>query len=973
MAEQIPYAVAASLINRLASAAFREFGRIYGVKNELERLKNTVESIRAVLLDAEEKQETQNHAVRNWVRRLNDVLYPAYDLLDKFVIQDMKQKMDAAHKNKVSKVLRKLSATQIGFRFKMARKIEKIQQMFNDVARDMTGLNLNPNIVVVVQSNNIKRETSSYVLDSDIIGREEEKKEIISLLKQPHGNQNVSLVAITGIGGLGKTALAQLVYNDAQVKNIFEKCMWVCVSDNFDVKTIVKKMLESLTKSKIDDTLSLDNLQNMLHDNLTGKRYFLVLDDIWNESFEKWTQLRTYLVRGAQGSKVVVTTRTKTVAQTMGITDPYVLNGLTPEESWGLLKNFITYGDDTKGVVNQTLESIGKKIAEKCRGVPLAIRTLGGLLQGKSEEREWNDILEGDFWKSCDDEESIMPVLKLSYQNLSPQLRQCFVYCSLYPKDWEIKKDELIQLWMAQGYLECSDEKQLMEDIGNQIVKIFFMNSFFQDAETDRLGDIRSFKMHDLVHDLAMQLSGSNCCYLDSATKIPVRSPMHVMLKSDAISLLESLDASRTRTLILLSNFSDSWNEKELSVISKFENLRVLKLSHCSLSKLCDLIGKLKHLRYLHLWYCEGLGSLFYSISSIVFLQTLILEGCKEVEFSTQDISKLINLRHFDIENFKASELKKTTSQFGKLAVGGQYNSVIFLNWFSSLTNIVQISLCQCPDTKYLPPMERLPFLKSLCIYHLRVLEFIYYEEPLLSESFFPSLVKLKFVGCAKLRGWRRMRDDVNDVDNSSQLYNLSFPRLSQLEIYRCFSLTHMPTFPKLDKTLILTHSRGETLEATLNITASKCLIEFPPLSMLKYLYFGGFDLNVKRLPNDWVQNLTSLEHLVIYDLGNKNFQEIEIWFKDDLNYLPVLRRIKFWNCSSLKTLPDWMCNLSSLQHITILECMPLASLPKGMPRLTKLQTLEIIACPLLVKECETETSATWPKIAHIPNIILKS
>ncbi|MCH81565.1 CC-NBS-LRR resistance protein [Trifolium medium] len=446
-------------------------------------------------------------------------------------------------------------------------------------------------------------------------------------------------------------------------------------------------MLESITQSNIDGTLSLDNLQKLLRKQLTGKRYLLVMDDIWNESFEKWDQLRTYLMCGAQGSKILVTTRSKTVAQTMGVSDPYVLKGLTPEESWGLLKK-ITFRDDTVGL-NRSLDSIGKKIAKKSSGVPLAIKTLGGLLQGKSEGREWTDVLQGAFWKSCEVEESIMPMLKLSYQKLSPQLRQCFAYCSLYPKDWEIKKDELIQLWMAQGYLECSDEKQHMEDIGNQFVKTFLMKSFFQDAKIDDRGDIDTCKMHDLIHDLAMKVAGNDCCYVNSDTKRLEGSPIHIMLKSDAFGLLESLDTSRMRTLILLRTLSKKLNEEELSVISKFKYLRVLKLklSDCSLS------------------------------------------------------------------------------------------------------------------LKYLPPLERLPFLKSLSIFRLNQLEFIYYEEPLLSESFFPSLEKLTIVMCYQLRGWRRMSGDVNDDDdNSSESYHLSFPRLSELVISQCSRLTHMPTFPKLDE-----------------------------------------------------------------------------------------------------------------------------------------------------------------------------
>ncbi|KAK2352772.1 disease resistance protein RGA2 [Trifolium repens] len=939
MAEQIPYAVAASLVNRLASAAFREFGRINGVMDELDRLKSTVESIRAVLLDAEDKQE-QSQAVQIWIRRLKDnVLHPSDNLLDEFVIEDMRHKMDEAHKNKVSQVLHSLSPNRIVFRRKMAQEIEKIQKKLNDVMKDMSGLNLNPNIVVVQQTNSVRRETCSYVLESDIIGREEDKQEVINLLKQSLGNHNVSLVGIVGIGGLGKTALAQLVYNDGEIKKIFEKVMWVCVSDNFDVKTIVKNMLESLTKSKIDDTLSLDNLQNMFHDKVTGKRYLLVLDDIWNESFVKWAQLRTYLMCGAQGSKILVTTRSKTVAQTMGVSDPYVLNGLNPEESWGLLKK-ITFGHDT-------IEGIG-------------------LLNRK----EWIDILQGAFWKSCEDEESIMPVLKLSYQNLSPQLRQCFASCSLYPKDWEIKTNELIQLWMALGYLECSDEKQLMEDIGNQFVKIFVMKSFFQDAVIYNCGYILRFKMHDLIHDLAMEVAGNDFCYLNSETKRLVGSPMHIMLESDAFGLLESLDASRMRSLILYT--TKKLNEKELFVISKFKYLRVLKLSGVSLSKLCDSIGKMKHLRYLKLSKCKGLGSLSKSISNLVCLQTLLLNR-SEVEFFTKDISKLINLRHCNIKNLTASEPKKTTSRFGKLGVGRQNNSVIFSNWFSPLTNIVEISLSgDSSGLKYLPPMERLPFLKSLCIHRLAKLEIIYYEEPLLSELFFPSLEKLKFDKCEELRGWMRMRDDFNDDDNSSQSYHLSFPRLSQLEIFRCSKLTHMPTFPKLDKELILKFARVEALEGTLNMVDSQRSIEFPPLSMLKYLNIGGYDLNVKKLPKDWVRNLTSLKYLVLYKLPVQEIQDIEICFKDDFNYLPFLENITFMDCKDLKALPDWICNLSSLHHIKLLDCKGLFSLPKGMPRLAKLQTLQIIGCPYLMEQCEPQTSATWPKIAHIPKIILK-
>ena len=148
----------------------------------------------------------------------------------------------------------------------------------------MSKLNLNP---TTIKGNptigRAWRETSLFVLESDIIGREESKRDVLNLFRQPHVD-NVSIIAIVGIGCLGKTALAQLVYNSIEVRESFQKRIWVYVFDNFDVKTIVRKILESLTGTKINEQESFDNLQNKLLENLDGKKYMLVLDDMWNES-----------------------------------------------------------------------------------------------------------------------------------------------------------------------------------------------------------------------------------------------------------------------------------------------------------------------------------------------------------------------------------------------------------------------------------------------------------------------------------------------------------------------------------------------------------------------------------------------------------------------------------------------------------------------------------------------------------------
>ncbi|KAL4351108.1 hypothetical protein AHAS_Ahas10G0209000 [Arachis hypogaea] len=184
------------------------------------------------------------------------------------------------------------SVNPILFRAKLARKIENIQKEFNNVAKEMSKLNLNRSSVILKQDECGWRETSSSVLESEIIGREENKSDIVKLLKQTHPNQNVSLiVVVVGMGGLGKTALAQLVYNAAKDQNLFQKYIWVCVSENFEVKTVLKKILESLKKDAGGD--SLEALQQKLREALNGQNYMLVLDDVWNEDHLKWSDLRS--------------------------------------------------------------------------------------------------------------------------------------------------------------------------------------------------------------------------------------------------------------------------------------------------------------------------------------------------------------------------------------------------------------------------------------------------------------------------------------------------------------------------------------------------------------------------------------------------------------------------------------------------------------------------------------------------------
>ncbi|XP_054781663.1 putative disease resistance protein RGA3 [Prosopis cineraria] len=620
----------------------------------------------SLLVDADQKQQT-DQLIQLWIRGLKHVLYEADDLLDELHTQHLLRQRDGKEKGK-GKVCDLFSCSNsIVLRYKIAGKISKIKEKFNAIAERVSKLNLNPRVVEMKHEKSDWRETSSLVHQEDIVGREEDKKHVIDLLLTNNSNQNVSSVAIVGIGGLGKTALAQLVYNDADVRSFFSKRMWVCVSDEFDIKVLVKKMLESLADQKEDDGQQLDgddnkrdlksfltrsgdhsleSLQTELQKNLNGQGFLLVLDDIWNEDTEKWLRFKEYLRCGAKHSKILLTTRSQTAAEKMEVKMPHLLKGLENDQSWALLKRLAFKEDQT-----QNRESIGKKIAKKCVGVPLAIRVMGSLLKSKSKESDWEAILEDDFWKSLKDDNSIMPILKLSYDSLTIELKQCFAYCSLYPKDWRYKKDELIDLWMAQGFLE--NGKQFPEDVGEEYVHILLTKSFSQDVEMDKFGEIKYFKMHDLMHDMSQKIAGSDYCLdVDEGRENVVMCPIHATFgKCSFGSSLNRVDPSRLRTILKLGEEYER-NPCDLFV---FKRLHSLDISGYRIRDLPKSICKMSHLRYLNLSHC-GLTCLPKGISNLINLQTLILNGCRHLKFSGEIITKLINLRRLDIKGSRVFE-----------------------------------------------------------------------------------------------------------------------------------------------------------------------------------------------------------------------------------------------------------------------------------------------------------------------------
>ncbi|MED6132147.1 hypothetical protein PIB30_016569 [Stylosanthes scabra] len=629
----------------------------------IQRFKTILNAAEALLNDAERRQIREG-PVKVWLDDLKDALYEADDFLDEIATKAATQKDPPG--NFLSRFLNMQDREMVA---RMEDVIGRLESIVNQ--KDTLGLKEIP-----MENMSWRTPSTSLVKESDIYGRDEDREALVKLLLGDANDGDVSVIPIVGMGGIGKTTLAQLVYNDDQVQQKFKLKAWVCVGEEFNVLKVTTTIVEKAT-SRSCNMYDLDSIQLHLKNELAGKEFFLVLDDLWSNNYDFWKCFLTPFQVGSARVKVLVTTRDHRIASMVKTIPTHNLSLLDDNQCWSVFAKHAFLPADSRDL--SSLEKVGKEIVKKCKGLPLVAQTLGGLLRTKDTVKEWNDVLKSEIWEFSQEESGILPALRISYHYLPSHLKRCFVYCSLYPKDYVFKRDELILLWMAEDLLQQPKSRSILEEVGHKYFNDLVARSFFQPSN-NAFED--SFVMHDLIHDLATFYGEKffvRTFELQSVAKHDTKTRHLSYDPFDNDSVLKMLEAcdslSHVRTLCQIRKAfyrSDRQKIDPCHLLAQLMSSRILIFKSFEIGSLPDSICELIHLRYLDLSQTSVI-TLPESLSNLYNLQTLKLENCFKLKRLPSRMQDLVNLRHLGIKGTPIEEMPKGMSKLKDLQFLSNY------------------------------------------------------------------------------------------------------------------------------------------------------------------------------------------------------------------------------------------------------------------------------------------------------------
>ncbi|KAL3641606.1 hypothetical protein CASFOL_012421 [Castilleja foliolosa] len=1013
MAEAAVGATIQVLLENLLTLSKEQIGLVRNFKNDLKKLQKTFSMVNDVLHDAEKRQVTDS-AVKRWLRELEALAFDADNVFDEINYQLLSKKVGPTKNKTVKKKVQSFFSCSnnnpIAYRLKMGRRIKDINEKLKSINQQANEFGLQTRIAstqapVSGSDASGSTETDSFTVEPIFLGRENDVSRIVeNLITASQSEEKLSVLPIVGMGGQGKTTLARTVFNHEQIKSRFgDNCVWVHVSRIFDVVVLFEKILTSMKKNV--EHGNREALLKMLQEHLGSKKYLLLLDDVWNDNRMMWDSFVNSLsgISSVTGNCIIVTTRKHEVASIVKTLPVHELKGLSKDYCWSIIKAKALLRE---GDYPLEFEEIGIKIAKKCQGLPLAAKVVGGLLLDKSKD-EWMSIEKNWLSDYGDDENPIPNILKLSFDNLSsPSLKKCFAYCSIFPRGYEIEKEQLVELWMAEGFLQTDHQGRSninMETNGNKNFNLLLQNSLLQVAMTDDYGNVTRCNMHDLVHDLAFSILHENDKVTDG-----VCQSRYIGYKSNGDRLLSIPKGEEryVRTLFIDGRVSDIRFED-------FESLRTLTfVNGGNIDDLPTSIGKLKHLRYLDISRIEirnlSTGELYHlqtlraesyylkklpdSLSCLISLRHLHINRNTLLPHEIGKLTSLQALPYFRVGGEKGceiSELENLKDLKGELEIDNLENVRDKTEAMSA--NLIQKSgICELKlvwddlkegeeanDESVLEGLRPHPNLKRLQICGFKGKRLSLWEElnnlveiklekcseceelPMLGH-----LPNLKSLYLSHLTNVKYIRSSF--YGNIDKYGNVEFPALESLGLW------YMPNLKEWNDDVVV-YPRLKHLKIVRCMKLTRAPSHFPCLEKLD-IYDMESSLALESICGIKLTSLTCLMMIGIEGLvclpdwlfsNNRNLRELDIKDCPKMTHLVrrlggeggapfLLRDLYIRDCPSLRELPDDLHILNSLEVLYISGCPELKSIPynpissRGRQQqqgLTSLRDLDILNC----------------------------
>ncbi|KAL5720427.1 hypothetical protein ACHQM5_013096 [Ranunculus cassubicifolius] len=907
------------LLEKLADYLFKANGSVSDVNKKLEKLKRTLIRVQSLIHDGE-KQQVSDMAWQVLLQDIERVAYDADDLFDEITVKVSEFEEGYHKQDLVRKLLLSL------FKTTSVPNMSEIQASFDEMLREIDSLCLTQLAKGRYLDMIVSKVQTSSLTDERVFGREIDEVKIRNMVissEESSRGYTFAIIPIVGMIGVGKTMVAQLVYNydyQGTMSYPFDIKMWVSVSQEFDVVKLTRAIIEVANRESTSHLLKLESLQVKLKEILQEKKFLLVLDDMLNEKQNEWDLLLRPMKYGLKGSKIIVTTRNHGVSSLIGTSEPYYLKCLSDQDCWSLIREEALEGIQAV----PKLEEIGMLIATKCKGLPLAAKIVGRLLRSTVDENVWTSVSEKNIWDLSVVKNEIVPALTAGDLRFPPYVRQCFAYCSMFPQSYDFDKKKIVQMWMGEGFVTPDSERKRVEDMGGYYFDQLLWKSFFQK-------DGQKYKIHDAVHSSIQSVVGDKFFRMENSEGLHFdKSMRHMSLVCENIqkpAFEACFKCKGLRTLLLLPENGSPFKEIHPALFFELRRLRVLDMSSTRIEELTPSVGNLKHLRFLDLsntllkWLPE-------TMHELRVLQTLRLTNCAKLISLPRSTGKLKSLIHLEL----GGDTKLTSmpsgignliglETIGEFVVGpdsGQLKELKHMNNIRGSLCIRQLENVSSPqeateanlaNKKYLDKLE----LQWSSVLHPRNGEHLLYmirPHESLKE------LTLRRYGGRLFPSW---------------LCNSFFTRLTSICLYECENCGLLPSLGKLPK---LKHLKIDGMHE---------------LVMVDELFMGG------------VTGFQSLETLEFCDMP-----KLESWVGVGEGDMSSLRELIMVECLQLIILPS-LHYLQSLEKVELQKCPRLPSLPReGLS--SSVESLIIMECSLLTERCKKD-GVDWTKIEHIPYI----